>query len=187
MYREQVCKIYYETMSFLACILNCTIGTPEMMNCCHGGCDNCDYSHVFDYMSSARYAEYVFSRPSYWSTVGRNGWHCMVIGSWSMEGLISLLGDVCSLKTNKISLMGTARLWRERSFQTESRNSPPGQPCTSHLNQWLKCRWTICSHRGPMESIPHDEPLEDSTIDKLWEILLGNSDNILTHEQALAI
>ena len=38
-----------------------------------------------------------------------------------------------------------------------------------------------------MESIPHDEPLEDSTIDKLWEILLGNSDNILTHEQALAI
>ena len=29
-------------------------GTPEMMNCCHGGCDNCAYSHVFDEMSSGR-------------------------------------------------------------------------------------------------------------------------------------
>lgn len=29
-------------------------GTPEMMNCCHGGCDNCAYSHIFDFMSSAR-------------------------------------------------------------------------------------------------------------------------------------
>ena len=27
-------------------------GTPEMMNCCHGGCSNCDYSRIFDYMSS---------------------------------------------------------------------------------------------------------------------------------------
>ena len=22
-------------------------GTPEMVNCCHGGCDNCDYSSRF--------------------------------------------------------------------------------------------------------------------------------------------
>jgi hypothetical protein len=29
-------------------------GSPEMMNCCHGGCDNCAYSHVFDFMSAAR-------------------------------------------------------------------------------------------------------------------------------------
>ena len=29
-------------------------GTPEMMNCCHGGCDNCDFSHVFDNMSAGR-------------------------------------------------------------------------------------------------------------------------------------
>ena len=27
-------------------------GTPEMMNCCHGGCSNCDYSRVFDSMSA---------------------------------------------------------------------------------------------------------------------------------------
>ena len=29
-------------------------GTPGMINCCHGGCDNCDFSHVFDEMSSGR-------------------------------------------------------------------------------------------------------------------------------------
>ena len=29
-------------------------GTPGMMNCCHGGCDNCDFSRVFDEMSSGR-------------------------------------------------------------------------------------------------------------------------------------
>ena len=29
-------------------------GTPEMMNCCHGGCDNCDFSHVFDNLSAGR-------------------------------------------------------------------------------------------------------------------------------------
>lgn len=29
-------------------------GTPEMANCCHGGCDNCNFSHIFDEMSSAR-------------------------------------------------------------------------------------------------------------------------------------
>jgi len=29
-------------------------GTPEMMNCCHGGCDNCNYSHIFDNLSSGR-------------------------------------------------------------------------------------------------------------------------------------
>lgn len=29
-------------------------GTPGMMNCCHGGCDNCDYSHVFDNLTSGR-------------------------------------------------------------------------------------------------------------------------------------
>ena len=36
-------------------------GTPEMVNCCHGGCDNCDYSHVFDQMNAGR-AKWV---PSY--------------------------------------------------------------------------------------------------------------------------
>lgn len=29
-------------------------GTPGMMNCCHGGCDNCDYARVFDNLSSGR-------------------------------------------------------------------------------------------------------------------------------------
>lgn len=29
-------------------------GTPGMMNCCHGGCDNCAYSHVFDNLSAGR-------------------------------------------------------------------------------------------------------------------------------------
>lgn len=29
-------------------------GTPEMMNCCHSGCDNCEFSRVFDCMTSAR-------------------------------------------------------------------------------------------------------------------------------------
>jgi len=29
-------------------------GTPEMINCCHGGCDNCDFSRIFDEMSSGR-------------------------------------------------------------------------------------------------------------------------------------
>ena len=29
-------------------------GTPEMMNCCHGGCDNCDFSHVFDNLTAGR-------------------------------------------------------------------------------------------------------------------------------------
>lgn len=29
-------------------------GTPEMRNCCHGGCDNCPYSHVFDQMTAGR-------------------------------------------------------------------------------------------------------------------------------------
>ena len=29
-------------------------GSPEMMNCCHGGCDNCNYSHIFDNMTSGR-------------------------------------------------------------------------------------------------------------------------------------
>mmetsp|Transcript_3116 Transcript_3116/g.9319 ORF Transcript_3116/g.9319 Transcript_3116/m.9319 type:complete len:207 (-) Transcript_3116:352-972(-) len=27
-------------------------GTPEMRDCCHGGCDNCDYSRVFDEMNA---------------------------------------------------------------------------------------------------------------------------------------
>ena len=26
-------------------------GTPEMRDCCHGGCDNCPYSRVFDEVS----------------------------------------------------------------------------------------------------------------------------------------
>lgn len=29
-------------------------GTPEMANCCHGGCDNCDFSHSFDNLSAGR-------------------------------------------------------------------------------------------------------------------------------------
>lgn len=29
-------------------------GSPEMMNCCHGGCDNCAYSRVFDQMESGK-------------------------------------------------------------------------------------------------------------------------------------
>jgi len=29
-------------------------GTIEMMNCCHGGCDNCDFSRIFDEMKSGR-------------------------------------------------------------------------------------------------------------------------------------
>ena len=29
-------------------------GTPGMMNCCHGGCDNCAYSHIFDNLSAGR-------------------------------------------------------------------------------------------------------------------------------------
>ena len=36
-------------------------GTPEMANCCHGGCDNCDFSHSFDNLSAGR-AKWV---PSY--------------------------------------------------------------------------------------------------------------------------
>jgi hypothetical protein len=36
-------------------LLNITgAGTPEVMNCCHGGCDNCNYSHVFDNMSAGK-------------------------------------------------------------------------------------------------------------------------------------
>mmetsp|Transcript_14059 Transcript_14059/g.43438 ORF Transcript_14059/g.43438 Transcript_14059/m.43438 type:complete len:210 (-) Transcript_14059:45-674(-) len=29
-------------------------GTPEMRDCCHGGCDNCDYSRVFDEMNAGK-------------------------------------------------------------------------------------------------------------------------------------
>lgn len=29
-------------------------GTPEMANCCHGGCDNCNFSHSFDNLSAGR-------------------------------------------------------------------------------------------------------------------------------------
>mmetsp|Transcript_22813 Transcript_22813/g.31288 ORF Transcript_22813/g.31288 Transcript_22813/m.31288 type:complete len:224 (-) Transcript_22813:72-743(-) len=29
-------------------------GTPEMANCCHGGCDNCNYSRIFDSLSAGR-------------------------------------------------------------------------------------------------------------------------------------
>ncbi len=29
-------------------------GTPEMKDCCHGGCDNCDYSRVFDEMNAGK-------------------------------------------------------------------------------------------------------------------------------------
>ena len=27
-------------------------GTPDMKDCCHGGCDNCDFSRIFDEMSA---------------------------------------------------------------------------------------------------------------------------------------
>lgn len=29
-------------------------GTPEVRNCCHGGCDNCDFSRVFDELNAGR-------------------------------------------------------------------------------------------------------------------------------------
>lgn len=29
-------------------------GTPAMTQCCHGGCDNCEFSRIFDEMNSAR-------------------------------------------------------------------------------------------------------------------------------------
>lgn len=29
-------------------------GTAELRNCCHGGCDNCDFSRVFDEMSAGK-------------------------------------------------------------------------------------------------------------------------------------
>lgn len=29
-------------------------GTPEVRNCCHGGCDNCEYSRVFDELNAGR-------------------------------------------------------------------------------------------------------------------------------------
>ena len=29
-------------------------GAPEMKDCCHGGCDNCDYSRVFDEMNAGK-------------------------------------------------------------------------------------------------------------------------------------
>merc|ERR1719261_1999267 len=28
--------------------------TPEMKDCCHGGCDNCDYSRIFDEMNAGK-------------------------------------------------------------------------------------------------------------------------------------
>lgn len=38
-------------------------GTPEMINCCHGGCDNCDFSHIFDCKSAGR-AKWVACYPT---------------------------------------------------------------------------------------------------------------------------
>mmetsp|Transcript_47402 Transcript_47402/g.107441 ORF Transcript_47402/g.107441 Transcript_47402/m.107441 type:complete len:217 (+) Transcript_47402:72-722(+) len=38
-------------------------GTVEMMNCCHGGCDNCDFARVFDELRAGRakwIANYVY-------------------------------------------------------------------------------------------------------------------------------
>merc|ERR1719231_144343 len=29
-------------------------GTPDMKDCCHGGCDNCDFSRIFDEMNAGR-------------------------------------------------------------------------------------------------------------------------------------
>ena len=29
-------------------------GTVEMMNCCHGGCDNCDFARIFDEQRAAK-------------------------------------------------------------------------------------------------------------------------------------
>jgi hypothetical protein len=29
-------------------------GTPAMKDCCHGGCDNCDYSRIFDEMNAGK-------------------------------------------------------------------------------------------------------------------------------------
>lgn len=41
---------------FDVCIPACVVGagTPEMKDCCHGGCDNCDYSRVFDEMNAGK-------------------------------------------------------------------------------------------------------------------------------------
>lgn len=46
-------------------------GTPGMINCCHGGCDNCAFSHVFDEMSSGR-AKWVALYPYRQHTDGRD-------------------------------------------------------------------------------------------------------------------
>ena len=58
-------------------------GTPGMVNCCHGGCDNCDYSHVFDQMNAGRakwvpsytYRQLIDGREhtSTWSKIFENG------------------------------------------------------------------------------------------------------------------
>lgn len=29
-------------------------GTPEMVNCCHSGCDNCEFARIFDCLTSGR-------------------------------------------------------------------------------------------------------------------------------------
>lgn len=29
-------------------------GTPDVANCCHSGCDSCNFSHIFDNLSSSR-------------------------------------------------------------------------------------------------------------------------------------
>ena len=53
-------------------------GSPEMMNCCHGGCDNCAYSHIFDSMTSGR-AKWVACYPYRRLIDGRE--HC---SPWSV-------------------------------------------------------------------------------------------------------
>jgi hypothetical protein len=134
-------------------------GTPEMMNCCHGGCDNCDFSHVFDNLSAGK-PKWV---PVYANRQLIDGRSHMA--PWSMlfyEGEMDFTNfyeDIIATSSATIS----------KDVFIDRMKKLPSRACL-----------------GPPSSVPADELPSDETLEEFWKVIqnsVGDAAETITPAQ----
>lgn len=129
-----------------------------MMNCCHGGCDNCAYSHIFDNLSSGR--------PKW---IPLYSYRKLIDGRSHLAPWASIfhLTEDCFTSTDTTST-DTLRIGVEVNKEEFAQRL-----------QALPSRMVM----GPSISVPTDEGLSDEAVEALWSMLCSHDSHTLTHTQ----
>lgn len=121
-------------------------GSPEMINCCHGGCDNCAYSRIFDNMSAGK-PKWIPVYASRRLIDGRNH-----MSKWS---------EIFFCTHNSAA---RNHLQSYVDLHLEAYNYEIGK--SEFSNRLIRLPYTPCL--GPPTSCSQDEPISDTILEKLW-------------------